>query len=98
MRGNDGLPRGLRNNNPGNIRVSGDLFRGEIRPSGDRSFKRFETMAYGYRAMFRILSSYHRDHKLGTIRELINRWAPPGENDTAVYENIKLDFYHRLNN
>lgn len=27
------LPRGLRNNNPGNIRINDDLFQGEIRPS-----------------------------------------------------------------
>lgn len=33
------LPRGLRNNNPGNIRINNDLFQGEIRPSKDKSFK-----------------------------------------------------------
>ncbi|MBX9055585.1 structural protein P5, partial [Parabacteroides merdae] len=48
--------RGLRNNNPGNIRINGDLFQGEVRPSKDKSFKQFTTMAYGYRAMFKILS------------------------------------------
>ena len=51
------LPRGLRNNNPGNIRINDDLFQGEIRPSKDKSFKQFTTMAYGYRAMFKILSN-----------------------------------------
>lgn len=40
------LPRGLRNNNPGNIRINDDLFQGEIRPSKDKSFKQFTTMAY----------------------------------------------------
>ena len=40
------LPRGLRNCNPGNIRINSDLFQGEIRPSKDKSFKQFETMAY----------------------------------------------------
>lgn len=52
---NNNLPRGLRNNNPGNIRRNSDVFQGEIRPSKDKSFKQFETMPYGYRAIFRIL-------------------------------------------
>lgn len=65
------LPRGLRNNNPGNIRINSDLFQGEVRPSKDKSFKQFETMAYGYRAVFRILSNYYRNYKLDTIRKMI---------------------------
>ena len=68
------LPRGLRNNNPGNIRINDDLFQGEIRPSKDKSFKQFTTMAYGYRAMFKILSNYFKNYKLDTIRKLITRW------------------------
>ena len=65
------LTRGLRNNNPGNIRINGDLFQGEVRPSKDKSFKQFETMAYGYRAMFVILRNYIRNYKLDTIRKMI---------------------------
>ena len=79
------LPRGLRNNNPGNIRINGDLFQGEVRPSKDKSFKQFETMAYGYRAMFGILRNYIRNYKLDTIRKMISRWAPPKENHTEAY-------------
>ena len=45
--------RGLRNNNPGNIRLSRTLWQGEIRPSQDRSFCQFRTMAYGYRALIK---------------------------------------------
>src|SRR5688572_6226641 len=50
--------RGLRNNNPGNIRKSPVTYLGEIKPSQDSSFKQFETMAYGYRAMLMILNVY----------------------------------------
>lgn len=78
-------PRGLRNNNPGNIRTNSDLFQGEVRPSCDKSFKQFRTMAYGYRAVFKILRSYHDNYRLHTIRQMITRWAPPGENDTGAY-------------
>jgi len=37
---NTALPRGLRNNNPLNIRHNGDTFQGEIK-GNDRSFKTF---------------------------------------------------------
>ena len=81
-------PRGLRNNNPGNIRVNNDLFQGEVRPSRDKSFKQFETMAYGYRAMFKILRNYLRIYKLDTIRKMIGRWAPENENNTSAYVSL----------
>ena len=83
--GRSSLPRGLRLINPGNIRISGDLYLGEVRPSGDKSFKRFVSVAYGYRAIFRVLRTYHDRHGLGTVRGMITRWAPPGENDTSGY-------------
>lgn len=91
MKKND-LPRGLRNNNPGNIRINNDLFQGEVRPSKDKSFKEFETMPYGYRAMFKILSSYYKNYKLNTIRKMITRWAPPKENHTEKYIKAVSDY------
>lgn len=78
-------PRGYRNNNPGNIRISEDKFQGEIIPSQDKEFKQFETMAYGYRAIFKILGNYQRNYKLDTIRKMISRWAPESENNTLAY-------------
>lgn len=77
--------RGLRNNNPGNIRRNSDHFKGEVIPSQDRDFKQFESMAYGYRAMFKILTNYYNRYGLKTIRQLISRWAPPSENETEIY-------------
>lgn len=77
--------RGERNNNPLNIRISGDKFQGEVIPSTDKSFKQFETAAYGYRAAFRILKTYYNNYGLHTIEGLINRWAPTNENHTANY-------------
>lgn len=90
--GKDNLPRGYRSANPGNIRINGDLFQGEVRPSRDKSFKQFETMAYGYRAMFRILSNYYKNYKLDTIRKMIGRYAPPSENDTDAYIKAVSDY------
>ena len=86
------LPRGLRNNNPGNIRINNDLFQGEIRPSKDKSFKQFDSMAHGYRAIFKILRSYCKNYHLNTIRKMITRWAPPKENHTEKYIKVVSDY------
>lgn len=85
-------PRGLRNNNPGNIRINSDMFRGEVRPSRDKSFKQFESVVYGYRAMFKILQNYHTRYALTTIRQMITRWAPEKENNTAAYIEAVSDY------
>ena len=78
--------RGLRNNNALNIRKSGDVFEGEVVPSTDNSFKRFETAAYGYRAAFKILRTYIGKYGLDTIRKMITRWAPTEDgNHTENY-------------
>ncbi|MEY8486478.1 structural protein P5 [uncultured Parabacteroides sp.] len=89
---NSNLPRGLRNNNPGNIRINNDLFQGEVRPSRDKEFKQFKNMAYGYRAIFRTLLTYYRIYRLETIRQMISRWAPPKENKTEAYIKAVSDY------
>lgn len=88
---NNKLPRGLRNNNPGNIRRNSDAFQGE-KTSSDREFKQFKSMAYGYRAIFKILSNYYRNYKLDTIRKMIGRWAPENENNTDAYIKAVSDY------
>ena len=88
---NNNLPRGLRNNNPGNIRRNSDVFQGE-KTSSDREFKQFKSMAYGYRAIFKILSNYGRNYHLKTIRQMIGRWAPENENDTGAYVKAVSDY------
>lgn len=79
------MSRGLRNHNPGNIRRAVCRYRGEVIPSTDPAFKQFEAAEWGYRAIFVTLRTYHRKHGLRTLSELISRWAPPSENDTARY-------------
>jgi hypothetical protein len=79
------MTRGERNNNPGNIRKSGQRFLGEICPSNDKAFKEFRSMDYGYRALEVILQTYNRKYGLNTVRTLIGRWAPGNENDTGAY-------------
>lgn len=79
------MSRGITNCNPGNIRRSRVRYRGERHPSTDASFKQFESMAWGYRAMFVLLDTYRRRYGLRSLREMIMRYAPPEENHTALY-------------
>jgi hypothetical protein len=79
-------PRGIRNNNPGNIRW-GDAWQGLIDPSQrtDPSFCQFTEPVYGIRAMARIFAKYSDAYGLTTVRGIIGRWAPPSENNTDAY-------------
>lgn len=93
------MARGIDNNNPGNIdfnkaNFARDRWIGELGLE-EHSNPRFTTFAhatYGIRAMCRILLTYQRKYKLTTIREIINRWAPPLENDTEAYINFVENF------
>lgn len=77
--------RGLRNNNPGNIRRSADKWKG-LRPvQTDSEFFQFTSSVWGIRAMARLLQNYQKRYGLDTVEQIINRWAPPVENDTESY-------------
>ena len=86
------MSRGLRNNNPGNIRRSKVRYKGEVRPSRDPEFKEFSSMAYGYRAVFVLLDTYRSRYGLTTIRQMLNRYAPPEENFTEGYVRFVSDY------
>lgn len=79
------MSRGMDNCNPGNIRRSRVRYRGEVHPSRDPDFKQFESMEWGYRAMFVLLDTYRVRYGLDTLRGMIQRYAPPSENHTALY-------------
>lgn len=77
--------RGLRNNNPGNIRRSSEAWQGLSPEQNDDAFFSFVSPEYGIRAMARILANYSANYGLDTVRGLISRWAPSTENDTNAY-------------
>lgn len=81
------MSRGYRNFNPGNIRLSRVKYKGE-KPSADAQFKQFESMAWGFRAIFILLDTYRVKYGLNTLQEMINRYAPPTENNTTEYVNF----------
>lgn len=79
------LPRGLRNCNPGNIRITKDKWQGLRQEQTDKSFFQFVSMPYGYRALIRTLQNYRKRHGCITIADFISRWAPSCENNTGAY-------------
>ena len=79
------MTRGLRNNNPGNIRHGSSRWQGMSTEQTDSAFVQFDDPVYGIRALAKLLKNYQSQHGLNTIREIINRWAPPNENKTDSY-------------
>jgi hypothetical protein len=85
------LSRGYRNCNPGNIDYNpANKWQGQLgietgvpKPR----FARFAAHEYGIRAITALLVNYQDKHGIQTIRGIINRWAPPSENDTGAYVN-----------
>jgi len=93
-------PRGIRNNNPGNIRLSKTLWQGQkpghsgpdinsgtagAAPQPDPDFVEFTMPLYGLRALMKTLLTYYLKYNLNTVQSLINRYAPPHENATDAY-------------
>src|SRR5574344_2861845 len=77
--------RGIRNNNPANIR-RGCNWKGLLRQQKDREFCQFVTMTWGVRALLITLRTYVVKHHLHTVRKIITRWAPPSDgNNTEAY-------------
>ena len=83
------IPRGIRTNNPLNIR-KGNNWRGERVNQKDNAFEEYESMAYGVRAGFILIKRYMSGYnglteRFNTIEKIIRRWAPPTENATQKY-------------
>lgn len=82
-------PRGIRNNNPLNIR-KGNNWKGERPNQTDRAFEEFESMQWGIRAAFRLMRNHIKGYngtrpRMNTLKKLIAVWAPPSENATNRY-------------
>lgn len=82
-------PRGIRNNNPLNIR-KGCSWKGERPIQTDQSFEEFVSMEWGIRAAYRLMRNHITGFKgsrpkMNTLKKLISVWAPPSENATSRY-------------
>lgn len=81
-------PRGIRLNNPLNIRKSSNQWDGKVIPSSDEEFEEFATIEHGIRAAIKIIRTYVLKHGCRTMNDIIKRWAPPSENNTERYINF----------
>lgn len=84
-------PRGIRNNNPLNIRI-GNTWLGEVPNPTDSDFEQFVHVKYGLRAGFCILRRYIRRYKRNTVRKIVTAWAPSTENNTERYIQLVCKF------
>lgn len=80
------IPRGLRNNNPLNLRISSSPWQGKITPNTDGQFEQFKTLELGIRAaMVNLRTLIRRDH-ICRVQDIIYKWAPPWDhNNTEKY-------------
>ena len=81
------LPRGIRNNNPLNIRLAAEnRWQGRVPPkhNSDGAFEQFQDPIMGLRAAAVLLIAHYDRRHLDTIRKLVAVWAPPNENDTEA--------------
>ena len=75
--------RTCKRKNPLNIRYSRrNMWKGQI--GNSHGFCSFISMEYGCRAALVLLRSYIR-RGFNTIELIVNRWAPPTENNTEKY-------------
>lgn len=82
--------RGLRNNNPLNIRNGVSRWKGMEEQEEEKEFVCFLTLSMGYRAAWILLRNYHQrllnEGKSYTLGNIIERWAPPEDgNDSKAY-------------
>jgi len=96
------VPRNVRNNNPGNIKVSNDQWQGAV--GNDGTFVQFDTPEMGARAMAKVLDNYQTKHGLYSLHSIIGRWAPSSDNNdptsyaeyvaksVGIDPNTKIDF------
>lgn len=81
-------PRGIRNNNPGNIRNSEkNDWMGEVQKSAklDHAFEEFESIEYGIRAMMILLRNYQTKRHKRSVEEIIGTWAPVRDHNNTPY-------------
>ena len=80
------LPRGIRNNNPGNLVITTIPWKGKIPKDSntDGKFEQFDTMINGIRAMMKDVIHDIRGGK-NTIEKLFAEYAPKEENDLEAY-------------
>lgn len=81
------ITRGIRNNNPFNIKLCSNRWKGKIpnKENKDGVFEQFVSMRYGLRAGTHLIRNYINRYNLHRVSDIINRFAPSNENKTENY-------------
>ena len=79
------LTRGIKNNNPANIRRSASKWLGLSYIQSDKQFCQFISMSYGIRAFFMLMRTYRYKYHCMTPRSILTRFAPASENNLDAY-------------
>ena len=85
----------LKNNNPGNIRsfikngkystpFVGESLPADIKPGKTAGFRVFVSLAYGYRALFKVLKGGYLDKGNNTIAKIFPIYAPASDNNVPT--------------
>lgn len=82
--------RGIRGNNPLNIRFNArNTWLGRVPPAENtdpgKTFEQFESPVMGLRAGVKLILRHQEKRGANTIAKLIQIWAPPNENNTLLY-------------
>jgi hypothetical protein len=78
------VARGIRNNNPTNIRKGSD-WKGLAEVQSDPAFCVFKHPKWGIRAFCVLMENYDKNYGINTVRGIVSRFAPDFENDTTSY-------------
>lgn len=80
-------PRGIRNNNPGNLKISDNRWDGKVSVSQntDGTFEQFDEMEFGVRAMAKLIKNYVYKFGVKDLHGIISRYAPSSENNVEAY-------------
>jgi len=73
----------LNYNNPGNIRLTSENWIGQVKPGDSTSFATFTTLPYGYRALFKLLTTYI-NQGFNNLSRIIYKYAPPGDSNPTI--------------
>jgi len=84
-------PRGIRNNNPGNIERSNNNWVGKIYNADDPRFEVFDTAENGIRALAKLLIVYDKKG-FDSVRKIVTKYAPASENNTQSYIKSVSDY------
>ena len=78
------IPRGIRNNNPGNVEYSSsNTWMGQANPPSDGRYCRFIDPRQGIRACLLLLLNYQSRYRIKTIAGIFERYAPRQDNNAT---------------